>query len=84
MVEDPNASYTIVCFDGRRLRGKILFLHPFLDIAVIQAIDEKGDIFVPPASLEVAASTAPVGSFVIAIGNTVSSESNMVTFGIIS
>ncbi|MFA7319710.1 MAG: trypsin-like peptidase domain-containing protein [Parcubacteria group bacterium] len=79
VVDDSNASYTVVTSDDKKYPAKVLAVDPVGDIAVIKI---EGDNF---PTLELGDSgTVQVGETVVAIGNSLGQFSNTVSRGIIS
>lgn len=79
VVEDKEASYSIMMNDGRKLDAKVLVRDPFQDLAILKV---EGSGF---PSLELGDSgQVNIGQTVIAIGNALGEFSNTVSVGIIS
>ncbi len=79
VVDDPNATYTVVTNDKKKHSAKVLAIDPVNDLAVIKI---KGNGY-PILSLG-DSDKAQIGQTVIAIGNSLGQFSNTVSRGIIS
>src|SRR3990167_7280389 len=79
VVSDPNANYTVVTKDGKKLEVEKIYLDPTLDLALVKTKQNglhglrMGD-----------SSNLKVGQTVIAIGNALGRFSNTVTTGVVS
>jgi serine protease Do len=85
VVDDPDASYTVILNDGRTFEVSDIHTDPINDFAVIQIVDENGK---KPAELPVAplgdSDLLEPGQRVVAIGNALSEYENTVTTGVVS
>lgn len=79
VVDDDQASYTVVMNDGKRYDARVLAKDPSNDIAVIK-IDAKDLPTLPFGNSD----SVQIGQSVIAIGNALGEYRNTVTQGIIS
>ena len=79
VVEDEDASYTVVTNDGEEFSAKVLARHPLLDVALINI---EGNDF--PVIEFADSDSLKVGQTAIAIGNPLGEFSNSVSRGIIS
>ncbi|MDO8435586.1 MAG: trypsin-like peptidase domain-containing protein [bacterium] len=79
VVSDPDAEYTVVLNDGRKLQGTVLARDTINDLGIIK-IDAKD---LPTLKLG-NSDTLKIGQSVIAIGYTLSEYKNTVTKGVIS
>lgn len=86
VVADIEAEYTVVTQDGDTYKVKQVRTDPMLDIAILQIIDEKGNVpeNLVPAKFVSLHSPVRIGQFVVAIGNALTEYANSATFGIIS
>jgi serine protease Do len=86
VVEDLKAEYSIITKDWDTLSVKNIRRDPVLDIAVIQAINDKWELptDLQPAKFISYTSPVHIWQFTIAIGNALTEYSNTATFGIIS
>lgn len=80
VVQDPEATYTVVMEDDRRFPAKVLARDPINDIAILKI--EHRDFF-PYAKLA-DSSNLNLGESVIAIGNTLGEFKNTVSVGVVS
>jgi len=85
-VENLQAHYQVRLADGRIYTADKIRLDPTLDLALLRIVDDKWNV---PSDLSVATflpfdQFAPVGQFVLAIGNSLGEYPNTVTFGILS
>lgn len=80
VVQDPEATYTVVLEDDRRFPAKVLARDPINDIAILK-IDSRD--FLPYAKLA-NSSGLELGEPVIAIGNTLGEFKNTVSVGVVS
>jgi serine protease Do len=78
LVADPEAEYTIITYEGRKLPVKVLARDPLLDLAVLKA--EGKFPFLPLGDSD----KLRVGQAVVAIGNALGEFQNTVSAGIIS
>jgi|GEM_PF-1453492 len=83
VVEDPEASYTIVFSDGSTIQAQEVRLDPLLDMAVIKVDPEETPSFAKAANFHQGKSLVDVGQLTLAIGNTLNQYQNSVTLGII-
>lgn len=79
VVFDPEAEYTVITYDEKEYRGRVISRDPINDIAVIK-IDAKGLL---AARLGNSSAVEP-GQTVLAIGNALGMFTNTVSKGIIS
>ncbi len=79
VVDNQQASYTVLTSDGKKYDAKVLSRDPVNDLAIVK-IDIKGAHFLELANSE----NLQVGQRVIAIGNSLGQYQNTVTSGIIS
>lgn len=86
VVEDPNASYTVIASDWKEYSWKVLATDPANDLAIVQALDSnwKAISNTPAVTFNGSASEIEVGSFVVAIWNALAQFQNTVTFWVIS
>lgn len=83
VVEDIEASYSIIMTDGQKLDAKVVARDPFQDIAILKVDPPTGgDDFKPVALGD--SDSLNVGQTVIAIGNALGQFQNTVSVGIIS
>jgi serine protease Do len=79
VVDDPQASYSVITNDGKKYDAKVLTRDPVSDLAILK-IDVKNS-----SHLDLADSGAiQIGQRVIAIGNSLGQYQNTVTSGIVS
>lgn len=79
VVSDPDANYTIVTKDGKKLEVEKVYRDPSLDLALIKTKEDG------LKALEIGdSSKLKVGQTVIAIGNALGRFSNTVTVGVVS
>lgn len=79
VVEDTDASYTIIMNDGRKLDVKVLARDPIQDIAILKS-DGANFPFLPLGNSD----DLQAGQTVIAIGNALGEFRNTVSVGVIS
>jgi serine protease Do len=79
VVFDPEADYSIIINDGRKLKAEVLARDPFFDIAILKT---KGSGFKHINLGD--SSKLKVGQTVIAIGNALGEFQNTVSVGVIS
>lgn len=79
VVDDPEASYTVLTNDGKRYEAKVLSRDPVNDLALVK-IEATG---LPTLSLG-DSTDLEIGQRVIAIGNSLGQYQNTVTTGIVS
>ncbi|MCI0479777.1 trypsin-like peptidase domain-containing protein [Candidatus Uhrbacteria bacterium] len=79
VVEDEDASYTVVTRDGAKLPATVVARDPVLDLAIL---DVEGEGY--PSLTFAEAGDLKVGQTVIAIGNALDEFHNTVTKGVIS
>lgn len=79
VVEDPQASYTVVTSDGKEYDAKVLARDPVRDVAIIKI---EGNNF--PIETLADSDTLKIGQTAIAIGNSLGEFSNSVSRGIVS
>jgi len=83
VVDDPDASYTVMFADGETAQAAEAWLDPTLDIAVLKV--EKSLLWDRTIAQAVPfGQQTQVWQFVLAIGNALAEFSNSVTFGVIS
>lgn len=83
VVEDADASYTIIFSDGERVEADRVRLDANLDIAVLKiSADKVGERLV--ASIIPFGQKVQVGQFALAIWNALAEFQNSVTFGVVS
>lgn len=80
VVEDIEASYSVILNDGRKMDAKVLARDPFQDIAILKIEKEENFNFAPLGDSD----KLNVGQSVIAIGNALGEFRNTVSVGIIS
>ncbi len=80
VVQDPEATYTVVMEDEQRFPAKVLARDPINDIAILK-IESKN--YLPHAKLA-NSSTMELGETLIAIGNTLGEFKNTVSVGVVS
>ncbi|MBU0627089.1 S1C family serine protease [Patescibacteria group bacterium] len=86
VVDDTEAKYSVVLYDGTIYNVDKIRFDDNLDIAVLKIVDDEGYM---PADL-IAAQIASmedkvqIGQFALAIGNSLAEYQNSVTMGIIS
>lgn len=80
VVSDPNAKYTVVTKDGKKLEINKIYRDPVIDLAIIQVKDLQG---LKPIELG-DSSKLKVGQLAIAIGNALGRFDNTVTTGVVS
>lgn len=84
-MEDTTAKYSVTLFDGTIYNVDKIWFDDLLDLAVLKIVNEEGK---PLTNIDSATflsfeSPVPIGQFALAIGNSLSTYSNNVTFGII-
>ncbi len=79
VVSDPKAEYTVYLNDGRKLRAKVLALHPTDDLALLK-IDAHNLPVLPLGDSD----KIKLGQFVVAIGNALGEFQNTISFGVVS
>lgn len=87
VVQDPNASYTVITHDGKTYPIARVWFDPQLDIAVVQIQDQEKESFadhVQEALFNPFIRAIQIGQFVFAIGNTLTQYDNTVTMWIVS
>lgn len=82
VVEDQQASYTVVTNDGKEYEAKVLSRDPVRDVAIIKIDGPPAGGF-PVAALG-DSDTLKIGQTVVAIGNSLGEFSNSVSRGIVS
>jgi serine protease Do len=82
VVSDPEATYTVLLNDGRKVEAKVLTRDPSFDIALLQATLPEGEM---AAFLEFGNSgSVKLGQMVIVIGNALGEFRNTVSVGVVS
>ena len=87
VVQDPNASYTVITHDGKTYPIARVWFDPQLDIAIVQIQDQEKESFVDhvqEALFNPFIRPIQIGQFVFAIGNTLTQYDNTVTMWIVS
>lgn len=79
VVEDKEATYSVILNDGRKLEATVLTRNPFQDIAILKVKDDNFKFILLGDSDKV-----KIGQSVIAIGNALGEFQNTVSIGIIS
>lgn len=79
VVEDKEASYSVIMNDGKKLSAKVLARDPLQDIAILK-VEGSGYNFISLGD----SSGLSVGQTVIAIGNALGEFQNTVSVGVIS
>lgn len=79
VVEDEQASYTVLTEDGKKYETRILSRDPVNDVAIVK-VEVKNEPFLNLAD----SSNLQIGQRVVAIGNSLGQYQNTVTSGIIS
>jgi serine protease Do len=79
VVQDPQAEYTVINNEGKKMNAQVLARDPFNDIAILK-VDEKN---LPVVALG-DSDRLKIGQTVIAIGNSLGEFRNTVSKGIIS
>ncbi len=79
VVEDEQASYTVVTNDGQQYEAKVLARDPVNDLAIL-----KVEIQNAPTLTFADTSDIQIGSRVVAIGNSLGQYQNTVTTGVVS
>ncbi len=79
VVEDPDAEYSIIMNDGRKLPAKVLARDPVQDVAILK-VEGNNFSFVPLGNSD----NLQVGQTVVAIGNALGEFQNTVSVGVIS
>jgi len=86
VVEDPNAAYTIITYNGKTYPVTKVWFDLVLDIAVLR-IDDSSVTFswdIQEAQFISLWENVAIGQFAFAIGNVLTELQNTVTFGIVS
>lgn len=90
VVQDLDASYTVILYDGTELQVDKVWLDPFIDLAVIrvapqslQQLEQQNKQLTPARFLPLG-DKVQIGQFAIAIGNALAEYQNSVTLGIVS
>jgi serine protease Do len=81
VVENEDASYTVITSDNREYEAKILAIDPITDLAVIKIESDKG---FQPLHFVDHTDGIHIGQFVVAVGNALSELQNSVSLGIVS
>jgi S1-C subfamily serine protease len=80
VVNDEDASYTVLLNDGRKLSATVVATDPGNDIALLQ-VDADGQTF---TALPLSSTEPRLGEAVVAIGNALAEFRNTVSVGVIS
>lgn len=79
VVSQKEAIYTVITYDGKSYKGKVIAYDPFNDIAVLKIAGEN----LKPVEIG-STSDLKIGQRVIAIGNALGEFQNTVTIGVVS
>ena len=79
VVEDPEAEYSVIMNDGRKLEAKVLARNPFQDIAILK-VEGKDFDFISLGDSD----KLSIGQTAIAIGNALGEFQNTVSVGVVS
>ncbi|MDP3799851.1 MAG: trypsin-like peptidase domain-containing protein [bacterium] len=80
VVQDPEATYTVLMEDDRRFPAKVLVRDPINDIAILKIETDKELPFIKLAD----ANKLDLGETAVAIGNTLGEFKNTVSVGVVS
>ena len=83
VVEDQNASYTVITNDGTEYEASVVALDPLTDLAIIKINNIEWKEFQTIDAI-VDEESIQIGQFAIAIGNALWEFQNSVAFGVIS